>query len=193
MGEQTAPKSRKRLYSLIAATLAICLILSVFLMLNQNSNLPAAETQDTQPQATTQPSQTPEGIVHGDTITNENASQVPVQNVTYPLNEGGAIILAIPYITNYAAEHNRNIISINATFDPKAVILDGPRGPSLNDLKTPNLNWSSYPAWYVHGTFERINDTDNAEHYITGFTVCLYVDNGELGSAGPDGFFRDAY
>ncbi len=181
--EQRA-KGRKLLYCAIAMSLAICIIIPIFLLkynpiffsVGQNTNanrLAANDTLTTQEPA-------------NDSTASPSPSTVNITRLT----EDEALKIAMPIINEYATENNRTIISINAAFYANVTDLEGSRGgPSLYNLtqqnisasELKNIQWSSYPEWAISAQFQGVKD------YIHGYIVLIWADNGEIRSASPQG------
>jgi hypothetical protein len=171
---------KKKIY-LLSGILLFCIILSVFLLMELNNK----ELTNSSNFSTTE--SVPENLDQGFTsLQNTSNPSTKPENSSF-IARDEALSLAMPYITQYATEHERNITTINATFDPSAVILNGSRGPSFTDLKTPNLQWHSYPVWHITASFQQVDDEENAEHWVTGYSVCIYADDGEIANSQPYG------
>jgi hypothetical protein len=89
----------------------------------------------------------------------------------YAVTKEEAISLAMTYIEPYARENNRTIESINATLW------------YVSDYKGSRGNSSQvYPEWEVSAKFDGLKD------YVFGYSVLVWADNGEIRSAGPQGY-----
>jgi hypothetical protein len=76
----------------------------------------------------------------------------------------------MPFITQYASEHNRLITGVLVTFDNSTMDYQGQRGDKSN----------SYPTWQVSVSFFRGFTTNNPDYWTVGYIVSIWADNGEI-------------
>ncbi len=129
---------------------------------NQNTSI-TAKQQNTSLPVKEQPSQ--------NTSTSQEAKNVSL------ISEEEALKLAMPYIQSYASENNRTIASVNATFYTQIRDRNGLRGNTSE----------SYPEWWVLADFVRVEDWNNPEHWIIGYSVLIWADTAEIYSAHVQG------
>jgi hypothetical protein len=180
----------KKTYTIVAAVLVVCLVLSGYLSLQFSVNASIRDQNSTQaspdptPTSTTQPT---------DTSTNTPLA-IPTQRPLLTKDE--ALKIAMPPIEEYATNNNRVISSVNATFYSSAKDLGGIRAgnPSPYQPITDPSMILSYPEWSIDAFFEPPPDSyapghnpSTAEGWIYGFNVLIWADNGQIRSATPQG------
>jgi hypothetical protein len=195
---------RKQVYGLVATLLVVCLSLSIFFSIQFSVNasveeqnpMPTATPNPPTPTPTTQPSETP-------TCTSQ-----PTPTATPTLmTEEEALAIATPLIDQYAAENNRTITSIKATFISNMKDMWGARGgPSAADALVNRTKVSTYPAWMVESTFEwqrphlvTIQDENGTvissqwvpdpPIFVDGFDVGIWADNHQIFYSAEQGFY----
>ncbi|RLI20548.1 hypothetical protein DRO54_06020 [Candidatus Bathyarchaeota archaeon] len=91
------------------------------------------------------------------------------------ISEEEAISIARSYAESYAAKHNLNIVSVNATLKLE------------RDWKWTrgSDNYAMYPGWLVFFTFDRV------ENGVIGYSVLIWADSGTVYDYGPQGFYTD--
>ncbi len=198
-------QSRKRLYGLTAITLSLCISISAItyliatsLLMKQtfteqteqsaidqitNNSGKSSETSNQNTSITTKQQNTSLSIkeYHPSIPIKEQPSQntstsQEAKNVTL-IPEEEALKLAMSYIQSYASENNRTIASVNATFYNQIRAWNSLRGNTSE----------SYPEWSVLADFVRVDDWNNPEHWIVGYSVLIWADTAEIYSAHVQG------
>jgi hypothetical protein len=87
-----------------------------------------------------------------------------------------AIEIAMPLINQYAADHNRTITTITASFSPLCRI---PNGSSLSD---------PFQGWLIEASYVRTGQETGAEYYIFGYQVIVRAENGQVAFSNVEGY-----
>ena len=190
MGVKPALNAKKT-YTIVAAVLVVCLVLSVYLSLQFSVNASIRDQNSTHaspnptPTPTTQPTDTP----------TNTPMAIPTQRPLLTKDE--ALKIAMPLIEEYAANHNRVISSVNATFWSSVRDLGGMRtgNPSPYQPITDPHMILSYPQWSVDAVYEPTFDSlapghmpSTPEGWIYGFNVLIWADNGQIRSSTAQGW-----
>jgi hypothetical protein len=190
-------KTKVRLYSLIALVLSFCLILTVTASLSFS---PKALVQDQ-----SEESISPNSAVISDNITSDvsvNGTDESTENAIQEpslITQEQALSIAMPMIQQYAAEHNRIIISVNATFFYDQDCSGSRGGPAVTQLVQENLSivdfiskLGNYSAWNIVAHFSPMppayynvigseGETLSFNQYIPdGYVISMWADTSQI-------------
>jgi hypothetical protein len=124
------------------------------------------------------------------------------ENLTL-ISKEEALSIAKPIIEDYCQDNNRVLLSINASVSKMADYTGARGGPSFPEVMDKNLppleahnQYNLYPVWGVVAEFAPVplgtaypdgRMPNNPQHWISGYTIFIWADTGQVFSSGPDG------